>query len=428
MDKNQLDLTGFWAEKYLSEYRVDDNVKSTLNLFIIWERSRDKSTHILDDLKTKFIIRQIYEIKWSNENFITNLKRFYERRLPEVQQKAKLCGRGPFLAVLVSDPNPVLKKMITPTEEDVVNLNMIDCKMKYRKWVGEEFSIHSSMSDQETNHDLTLLFGKNTADLENDLTEKWDGSIKKLESDLVGSNGWNNLKQLFNVFNGTVNYLILRNFEGMPDKFEYNDIDLLTEDEKIRYIIDGNFSLYGDNISRLKLKLGNDVIEFDFRYLKNQNYFDEKWIKDLLKRRVFHSNGFYVPCQEDYFYTLLYHAIIHKGIISDKAQKRLTDLANELKINEASETTFSDIDKAKEILDKYMKRMNYQYSNSLIYRTKHNQYMRLTKVAIFLARTQGLRFLLGATKHKMEVSLSNTKEQIEKKGKVIDQTDYDLRN
>ena len=78
MDKNQLDLTGFWAEKYLSEYRVDDNVKSTLNLFIIWERSRDKSTLILDDLKTKFIIRQIYEIKWSDENFITNLKRFYE--------------------------------------------------------------------------------------------------------------------------------------------------------------------------------------------------------------------------------------------------------------------------------------------------------------------------------------------------------------
>ena len=75
-----------------------------------------------------------------------------------------------------------------------------------------------------------------------------------------------------------------------------------------------------------------------------------------------------------------------------------------------------------------MKRMNYQYSNSLIYRTKHNQYMRLTKVAIFLARTQGLRFLFGAMKHKMEVSLSNTKEQIEKKGKVIDQTDYDLRN
>ena len=67
MDKNQLDLTGFWAEKYLSEYRVDDNVKSTLNLFIIWERSRDKSTLILDDLKTKFIIRQIYEIKWSNK-------------------------------------------------------------------------------------------------------------------------------------------------------------------------------------------------------------------------------------------------------------------------------------------------------------------------------------------------------------------------
>jgi hypothetical protein len=300
--------------------------------------------------------------------------------------------------------------------------------LKYRKWVGEEFSIHSSVSERETNHDVTLLFGKNTQDLENELPEKWGGSIKKLESDLIDLNGWKDLKHLFYVFNGTVNYVILRNFEGMPDKFEYNDIDLLTEDEKIRYIIDGNFSLYGDNISRLKMKLGNEVILFDFRYLKNQNYFDEKWLKDVLKRRVLHPNGFYVPCKEDYFYTLLYHAIFHKGIISDKAKKRLSTLAMELEIDVSSTETFSDFKKSTEFLNKYMKRMNYRNSQSIMYKIKHNQCMRLAHISIFVARTQGLGYLLGAIKHKIAITLSDTKEHMEKKGKVIDQTDYDLRN
>ena len=424
MHKGQSKVSGFWAEDYLSEYNLIHKGKSTLHLFIIWEKSRNKSDLILDDLKKKFIIRQVFEVKWSKENFLNNIKRFYERRLPEVEQKANLCGTGPFLAILVSDLNPILKKMITPTEEDMVNVNMIESKMKYRKWVGEEFSIHSSISEQETNHDLTLLFGKNTQDLENELPENWNGSIKKIESDLIGHNGWKDLKQLFYVFNGTVNYVILRNFEGMPDKFDYNDIDLLTEDVKIRYIIDGNFSLYGDNLSRLKMKLGNDVIEFDFRYLKNQNYLDEKWLKDLLKRRILHPNGFYVPCKEDYFYTLLYHAIVHKGIISDKSKKKLSDLSRELDLNDMTDETFSDFNKLKEILTKYMKKMNYRNSNTVAYRIRHNQYMRLVKVSIFIAKHQGLRFLFGAVKHKIAITTSDTMEYIVKRGKVIDKTDH----
>tara|TARA_Y100000996_G_scaffold152390_1_gene117361 strand:+ start:4100 stop:5386 length:1287 start_codon:yes stop_codon:yes gene_type:complete len=428
MQNNQSNLSGFWAEDYLTNEKVNANNTSNLNLFIIWERSRDKSKVIIEDLTKKFVIRQIYEVQWSKEYFLTNLKRFYERRLPEVQEKANLCGIGPFLVVLVSDPKPILKKMITPTEEDVVNINMIENKMKYRKWVGEEYSIHSSISEKETNHDLTLLFNKNTKDLEKELSKNWDKSIKKIDQDIVGYDGWSNLKQLFYVFNGTVNYVILRNFEGMPDKFDFNDIDLLTEDEKIRYIIDGNFSLYGNNISRLKMNLGTDQVEFDFRYLKNQNYFDEKWLKNILKNRDFHPNGFYIPCKEDYFYTLLYHAIIHKKIISEKAKQRLDTLAKELNMQDVTDETFSNFEQSKKILNIYLRKMNYQNSNSMYYRLRHNQFIRLAKVSIFVAKTQGLKFLLGAITHKIQVSMSDSKNYVNKKGKVIDQTDYDLNN
>tara|TARA_B110000014_G_C20124868_1_gene598343 strand:- start:113 stop:1399 length:1287 start_codon:yes stop_codon:yes gene_type:complete len=428
MQKKQSNLSGFWAEDYLTNDKFVDNTTSSLNLFIIWERSRDKSKIIMDDLEKKFVIRQVYEIQWSKENFLSNLKRFYERRLPEVQAKANLCGMGPFLVVLVNDPNPIFKKMITPTEEDIVNINMIESKMKYRKWVGEEFSIHSSISEKETNHDVTLLFNKNTHDLEKELPKTWDTLIKKLDLDIVGFDGWLNLKQLLYVFNGTINYVILRNFEGMPDKFDFNDIDLLTEDEKIRYIIDGNFSLYGDNISKLKMNLGINEVEFDFRYIKNQNYFDEKWLKSILKNKIFHPNGFFVPCTEDYFYTLLYHAIIHKGIISENTKKRLVELSKQLAIKDDTEEIFSDFGKSKEFLNKYLKKMNYRNSNSMYYRLRHNQFLRLAKVSVFVARTQGLKFLLGAIKHKIEVSMSDSKEYAMKKGKVIDETDYDMNN
>ena len=42
-------------------------------LFIIWEKSRNKTEQILDDLREKFVIRDVYEVKWSKGNFLNNL-------------------------------------------------------------------------------------------------------------------------------------------------------------------------------------------------------------------------------------------------------------------------------------------------------------------------------------------------------------------
>ena len=142
---------------------------SKLYLFIIWEKSRNKTEEILDDLRKKFVIRDVYQVKWSKENFLNNLRRFYGKTLPDAQEKAKVCGTGPFLVIIISDLYPKFDYSENMFEEDLVNSNINESKIKYRKWIGGDFTVHSSISDSETSHNLTLLFGKNPYDFEKDL-------------------------------------------------------------------------------------------------------------------------------------------------------------------------------------------------------------------------------------------------------------------
>ena len=278
-----------------------NNNEARLYVFIIWEKSRGQTQTILDDLKKKFVIREIFEVEWNKENFLDNLKRFYGQSLSDAEEKAKVCGIGPFLVIIISDSNPDLRepsKSKFSLEKDYVNVNAFESKERYRKWVGKEFSVHSSISKNETNHNLTLLFGKNAYDFERELPKEWDGSIKKLKSDLVGQKGWNNMKELLYVMNGTVDYVILRNFENMPEKFDYNDIDMLVDDEKLAYIVNKDFSPLTDNPRAIRLEVGNKKIVFNPNYV-GDHYYDDKWERDILKNRILHPNGFYIPCKMD---------------------------------------------------------------------------------------------------------------------------------
>ena len=103
---------------------------SSLFLFIIWEKSRYKTEEILNDLKKKYVIRSVYNIKWSQENFLKNLQRFYGKSLPDAQKKANVCGTGAFLAVVISDPNPKFNVIKHDFKEDYVNSNVNQSKKK----------------------------------------------------------------------------------------------------------------------------------------------------------------------------------------------------------------------------------------------------------------------------------------------------------
>ena len=272
--------------------------------------------------------------------------------------------------------------------------------MLYREWIGIDFALHGSISKKETNHDLVLLLGKNIKNLEKELISKWDGSIEIISSDLIGTDGWKDMKQFLDVLNETLNYVILRSFENIPEKFSHHDIDILTDDVKnMSNIINENSHSDG----KASVKIGNKKILLDFRYQEGHHY-DENWSRDILKRRIFHKKGFYVPCNEDYFYSLLFHTITQKHI-RDDYKEILKKLTTVIQIDQNMHLILNDFNAAEKFSNKYMKKMGYHKQtiiHEILYKIKRTELMRLVKVSIFLLKTYGIRFLFKKIKEKID--------------------------
>jgi hypothetical protein len=373
---------------------------SKLHLFIIWNKYFDKKEQILNDLEKNFIIREVYEITWNEKEFVNNLKRFYGTKLLDASRKAKMAGNGSFLLILISDPNPKLeRRRLDEINEVEINVNVYNSKMKYREWVGVDYALHASNSEEETKHDLVLLFGCKVEDYEKELPDKWDYSIKKIENHkLAGQNGWSNMKEFFNVLNETTNYVILRNFEDLSNNILHKDIDMLTDDVKTMSLI---INLENPEID-LPIIIDNEKISIDFRYQMGHHY-DEKWAKDVLKRRVIYKGDFYVPSKEDYFYTLFYHNMVDN---SKKYNKTLNQLALEIGIKENLTEIINDDNKSKNFLKKYLTKMGYKETNitsRTLYKIRHNEFVRLVRVSIFLIKTHGIKFFLKKMKLKIKL-------------------------
>ena len=332
-----------------------------LHIFIIWKKARDMTDDILNDLKKKFELLEVYEVNWSPEFFSDNMSRFYGVNLPPGAFKANQHDFGPFLLCIIEDKNPIYGNRETAKGETHVNINTFDAKQTYRSWTGGGNNIHASNTEEETEHDLVLLLGKNLKDIRNSLPQAWDGKIKRVNSDLVGCKGWKNTSQLFYVLNATVNYLVLRNFENISDlntSVRNSDIDILTNQvEQIRFITNAKKILEEKNQEFHSVMIANN----DVLLHVGEQYYDPKWANDILNRKVLSQHGFYIPNDEDHFYSLLYRALVQKPMVSDDYIERLVSLSSKLKINNLTREDFSTYDTVIEILDAYMRKMGYEY-------------------------------------------------------------------
>ncbi|MDQ0339454.1 hypothetical protein J2S00_002241 [Caldalkalibacillus uzonensis] len=361
--------------------------RSELHLFIIWENARYKENKIIEDINHKLKILNIYEIKWSPGNFAKNLSRFYGTKLPDGSFKEKHCGRGPFLLIIVEDTNPKYRKRNTSRGTEIVNINMFDAKSTYRDWTGGGHKIHATNSIQETNHDLTLLLGKNAEDYKKDYNTEWNGEITKLQEDIIGANGWDNIQQLFYVLNNTVNYVVLRNFECLPEQYNmknHGDIDLLTDNYyDLCWITNAKKVFKPKYRVHYKVNIGGEEVYFDFRYL-GDNYYDINWQKKILSNKVLMKNCFYAPDYVNYFYSLLYHVIVHKKTVADDYAERLWLMSQQILNKEYDYTYFKNINFLKSILDSFMIKNNYQYKEPVDRSVYFNN--NLIKIRISLGR------------------------------------------
>lgn len=333
-------------------------MSSEIHLFIVWQNGSGSLPRILDDLAANFKIAEHFQVNWSEKHFSRNMTRFYGEHLPSGSFKEVHCGRGPFSAIIVEDMSPVYEKRKTSRGIENVNIRTFDAKSRYRKWTGGGHRIHSTNNVAEAEHDIWLLLHKApNFFLE---TPQWDGRCEKFYGDLLGADGWENLQQLFDTLNRLTNYVVLRNFECLPHEYlleDHGDIDLLTDNLKeMVYVTNASKVFPLEFRVHYHIKINGTVVPFDFRYL-GDDYYDAVWERGILENSVFEKDLFYRPNDGDYFFSLLYHALIHKPVFRDDYKTRLIQIGNDIGIDVSHKCT-----------EKYMANMLYSYLDHNFYR------------------------------------------------------------
>lgn len=303
------------------------------HLFIIWEKAQWKKKDILEDISKGLCIIKTVDITWDKSQFSDNLSRFYGQNLPRGSKKEQECGNGTFTLVVVRDDNPDYVVRKTSHGKEIVNANIFDRKEKFRSWTNDETTpknyhgsrVHGTNSEVEARHDLAALLGISPEELAaqaEDFPEHWSESV-------TGLRGWENLDQLFYILNQSVNYLVLRNFEYLPEAFcseQHGDIDLLTDDlDRMKWILGGVPVFKAKFRVHYKVRVGNSDVYFDLRYV-GDDYYCRAWEKDMLHSKIDSGRGFPIMSLQNYKYSLLYHALLQKSKLADDYKIKLANL------------------------------------------------------------------------------------------------------
>lgn len=338
--------------------------KHEIHTLIVWNNACSLLPEVETCILSKLTILDKIEISWQPETFFSNLKIFYAHSQREkkedaynaiLERKISQIGTGKFFLFVLKDENPEYDYRETTSGNRNINVNIFDLKKTIRHLVGGGNKIHASDNEFESNKDLTLLLHKNIEDYLNSPKKNY------YEQNVLGYNGYANIKELFYVLNNSIDYCVLRNYECLPNEYTlegHGDIDLLVDNfNYIRYLTLAK-PVYPDFHYRVHytINIANEEIPFDFRFL-GDNYYDIKWQKKILESRELYNNV-YVPNAENYFYSLLYHAYVQKKSIKKDYYPKIENLA---KINNIDYHRGLDYVAVKKILDAFLDKNFYQY-------------------------------------------------------------------
>lgn len=350
-----------------------------LHLFVIWEHGRHKQDEIIRDIQQHFTILDCFDILWDRDTVAQSFRRFYGSggfRAGLRRFRERGCGR--FLLITVWDKHPVYEIAEALSGHEVVNVNMLNLKKKYRNWTPRRKGncIHCSTSPREANHNLTLLLGKNVADYLNSVKQPWDGQFKQLNQNMLGSKGWKSLEETFYALNSTVDYAVLRNSEELPScpaSELHGDIDLLTADRK-KILLILNASSYSSKTHSHKVRIDNRWITWDIRHV-GDNYYCKNWQEDMLKNKIFNPKGFYCLDDENHFFSLVYHALVQKYEIAKDYYGKAQTLFDRLQLEKPTgEHTLPYVfDRYFNLLRTFMERKGYVFVKPICPRVKYNK-------------------------------------------------------
>jgi len=318
------------------------------HLLIFWRWPADRLENTLNKIRERFEINRVAHLYWTKDRIIENFQRYYAMISGHAYKKYTQAGALPFLLVIVTDMSPVYEYRIAGGSGfKKVNINSFDLKQNLRRQ--GRTSLHATNNPREFRRDYMYLMGQRADDIQ---MRPWEGTIEEIHRDIVGADGWQNLSQVFSVLNEAVDYVVLRNFEKLPDEHihgNHGDIDLLVEDVDAW---DRAASILNKKRHAHTMVSGRKVY-FDFRSVEDF-YYDPEWCRRILRDKVM-IRGFYVPNPEDYFFSLLYHGHVQKPKIAKDYIPRLLAMSKEIGFDWITPEMLTDPAKAAEILDDWLK-------------------------------------------------------------------------
>jgi hypothetical protein len=302
---------------------------SNYGLFIVWPNYFSSAEEIIKDLNIKFNIVEVYEIEWDKKTFFTNIYRFYGDRLSTSSIKEKADNKFTLKVIIVEDLNPVFEFRLNARGVEKVNSNFFDKKKKLRNKYNTRFGIHATNDEIETNRDLCLLLGINLKDYKN--KEKSSDLIKS-NRNITGHDNWKSFEELFYFLNAVEPYVILRNVEDIGmEMSEDDDIDFLVYDHvRMSYFLNARKMSKGTQRVNYQIIINNKSFRIDLRYI-GDNYFDIFWQNNCMKNRILDKNNIYVLDDDNAYYSLIYHSLIHKRKVPTKYLEKLNLSVEEFK-------------------------------------------------------------------------------------------------
>lgn len=152
-------------------------------------------------------------------------------------------------------------------------------------------------------------------------------------------------------------YVVLRNFETFMDDStleDHPDVDMLARHpEEIVAALHLVHRKKKDDGIHYKMKWKDREIAFDLRTI-GDGYYDSAWEEKLLTNRQKLAT-FYVLDKEDYYYSLMYHAVVQKKDIAADYVERLKEMGQALGV-------VFEKEKAYDILNDYLRAKGYRYT------------------------------------------------------------------
>lgn len=138
----------------------------------------------------------------------------------------------------------------------------------------------------------------------------------------------------FDFLNKNCCYLVLRNWDNLLDDSIYGkgheDIDILCDSlESFIKLTKANRVHKENKRDNYIVTFGNSVIRIDARWV-GDGYYPIEMEKRLLADRRVNKQNIFIPNEEDYYYSLLYHALVQKRELSDEYSAKLNDVRKKI--------------------------------------------------------------------------------------------------